>query len=242
MKKILTSLFLLQSLITLGQDTTFYDNDWNKVKAIQHATYYQIVLGNQADTNRATEKVYFRSGQIKRQVDFSVYKDRKQDGKFKEWFESGQIRKDIDYKEDKKNGQLLTYWENGKLKRVDKYKDDKLIEGKCMNSDGTETTHFEYQIAPEFPGGRNKLFQYLGKEMKYPKQSRKNKDEGLVLVNFIVNKDGEISNIKIVQSVTAELAEEALRIVKEMPRWEPGMEDGEAVKVSYVLPIRVRLI
>ena len=240
-KNTLMILFLLSTLIAVGQDTIYLDYELNKVSSIKHASYYKTVLNEQADTNRATEIVYFISGQIKTLKSYSNYKDKKLDGKLKEWYENGQIRKDIDYKDGKKNGQLLTYWDNGKPKRIDTYENDKLIEGKCINSDGAETIHYDYVKIPEFPGGINELMQYLVIELKYPNKSRKKGIEGRVLVNFIVNKNGAISNIKIVQSVNDELDKEAIRVVKNMPKWEPGMEDGEAVRVAFNLPINFKL-
>ncbi len=233
--------FFLPALITLGQDTTFIDHDWNKAESIKNATYFKTVLYNEADPNRATETVYFKSGQIKTQKDYAVYKNRKLDGKLKEWFENGQIRKDIDYKDGKKNGQLFTYWANGKLKRADKYENDKLIEGKCMTSEGRDMSHYDYEKMPEFPGGVNALMQYVSKEIKYPKYANRSGIEGLVQVGFFVNKNGTISDIKIIQSVFNELDEEAMRIVRKMPKWQPGMEDGEAVKAAIILPIQFKL-
>jgi protein TonB len=175
------------------------------------------------------------------QKDYAVYRNRKRDGKLKEWFESGQIRKDIDYKNGKKNGQLFTYWANGKLKRADKYEDDKLIEGKCMTVEGKERSHYDYEKMPEFPGGINKLRQYLSKEIKYPKNANRAGIEGRVLVGFVVNENGTISDIKIIEKVFNELDEEAMRVVRKMPKWEPGMEDGEAEKFSFNLPIQFKL-
>jgi periplasmic protein TonB len=241
MKQIFTISFSLSAFIAYGQDTTFLDSDWNKVKSKQYATYFKIVSPNQADTNRVTETVYFRSGQVKTQKDYAVYKSRKLDGKLKEWFESGQIHKDIDYKDGKKDGQLFTYWDNGKLKRADKYENDRLIEGKCMTADGRDISHYDYEKLPQFPGGINALRNYLSKELKYPKDSRRAGIEGRVLVGFIVNKDGAITDIKVVQSVSDELDQEALRVVKKMVKWEPGTEDDEAVKVAFRLPVQFQL-
>lgn len=136
---------------------------------------------------------------------------------------------------------MLTYWENGKPKRIDRYEYDKLIEGKCLNADGKEIKFYDYEKMPEFPGGLNELMQYLIKEIKYPDRARKKGVEGRVLVGFIVNKTGILSDIKIVQSVSDELDEEAIRVIKKMPKWEPGMQDGEAVRVSFMLPIKFRL-
>lgn len=241
MKKNFTLTFFLLTIITWGQDTIYYDYDWNKVSSFKYTTYYQIVQHDKADTNRVTEKIYFKSGQIKTEKSYAVYKDRKLDGKLKEWYESGQLRKDIDYKSGKLNGRLLTYWDNGKPKRIDRYENDKLIEGKCMNFDGIATIHYDYEKRPEFPGGTNELMQHLVKELKYPNKSRKEEIEGRVLVGFIVNKNGTISDIKIIQSVNKQLDEEAIRVVKKMPKWEPGMQDGEAVRVTFNLPIEYQL-
>jgi protein TonB len=94
---------------------------------------------------------------------------------------------------------------------------------------------------PEFKGGEEELFKYLGKELKYPKVARRNEVEGTVKVNFVVNKDGSVSDIKIVQSVSKELDDEAIRVIKKMPKWTPGKQDGEAVRVSYNLPFKYRL-
>ena len=236
-KKTLIILFLLPTLMIFGQDTTYYDYEWNKVSSIKLASYYKIVLLEQADTNTAIETVYFKSGQIKSHKEYSNYNDKKLDGKLNEWYENGQIRKDIDFKYGKKSGKLLTYWNNGNPKRIDVYENDKLIEGKCINSDGIEAIHYDYEKMAEFPGGINEFMQYVAKETKYPNKSRKKGIEGRVLVGFMVNKNGTISDIKIVQSVNKELDEEAIRVVRNMPKWEPGMEDGEAVGVSINLPI-----
>jgi protein TonB len=231
----------MSSLFTIGQDTTYFDNNLKKANSIKDASYYKVVLRQQPDTNQAIETFYFKSGKIKSQKSYTNYKDKKIEGKAKEWYESGQIRKNIDYKEGKKNGQLLTFWDNGNPKRIDTYKNDSLIEGKCMNPDGTKTTYYDYEKLPEFPGGKNELRQYLSKEIKYPKKSRKEDVEGRVLVYYIVNENGTISDIKIAQGVNDELDKEAIRVVKNMPNWEPGMQDGEAVKIGFYLPILFRL-
>ena len=237
----LPTLFLLSTLMAFGQDTTYLDADWNKLISIKNSSYFKIVIHDQVDTSRVTEKVYFTSGQIKTYKNYSNYKDKKLDGKLKEWYENGQLHKDMDYKAGKKNGKLLTYWDNGKAKRIDLYENDKLIEGKCLNSDGIEAIHYDYEKMPEFPGGINELMQYLVKETKYPNKSRRKGVEGRVLVNFIVNRNGAISDIRIVESVNDELDQEAMRVVRRMPKWEPGMEDGEAVRFALNLPIKFRL-
>lgn len=241
MKKILTLTFFLLTVVTWGEDTIYFDYDWNKVSSFKYTTYYEIAQYDKADTNRATERIYFKSGQIKTEKSYSDYKDKKVDGKLKEWYETGQLRRDIDFKSGKLNGQFLTYWDNGKPKRIDRYENNKLIEGKCFNFDGVATTYYDYVKKPEFPGGMNELMEHLGKELKYPNKARKEEIEGRVLVGFIVNKDGNISDIKIIQGLNKQLDEEAIRVVKKMPKWKPGMQDGEAVRTAFNLPIEYLL-
>jgi periplasmic protein TonB len=110
-----------------------------------------------------------------------------------------------------------------------------------MTSEGMDMIHYDYEKMPEFHGGINSLIQHLRKEIKYPKHANRAGIEGRVLVGFVVNKNGIISDVKIIESVFNELDKEALRVVKKMPKWEPGMEDGETIRVSYHLPIQFKL-
>ncbi|MBQ6761079.1 MAG: energy transducer TonB [Prevotella sp.] len=94
---------------------------------------------------------------------------------------------------------------------------------------------------PSFPGGYQALFDYLDKNIKYPAKAVKNKIQGRVIVQFIVDEKGNLSDIKVVKSVEPYLNAEAVRVVKSMPRWNPGMQNGKAVKVRYTLPVTFRL-
>lgn len=94
---------------------------------------------------------------------------------------------------------------------------------------------------PEFKGGKEKLVEYISNNVKYPKTSRKDKVEGKVLVSFIVAADGTIVEAKILKGVRHDLDNEALRVVRKMPKWEPGKQHGKAIQVSYTLPINFRL-
>ncbi len=93
------------------------------------------------------------------------------------------------------------------------------------------------EVNPEFPGGLTAMSNFITKHIKYPKHELKNEIQGRVLVGFIVMPDGSIDDVKIVRSVTTALDNEAMRVVKSMPKWKPGMQNGQAVKVKYVLPI-----
>ena len=94
---------------------------------------------------------------------------------------------------------------------------------------------------PEFPGGSNALFEYLAKNIRYPKAAQDAKQQGRVIVTFVVMKDGSIGKTKVVKSVSPALDEEALRCVNSMPKWNPGMQNGQAVNVKYTVPISFAL-
>jgi TonB family protein len=163
------------------------------------------------------------------------------DGRYREYYDNGQLRIDANYVMGKIEGKVVTYWENGQLKRSDLYQEGKYLKGTCYNKQGKPIPHFDYEKAPEFPGGERMMMAYMGSEIKYPKKARKNNIQGLEEIAFTVKKDGSISNIRIVQSVDPELAHEAIKMIKGMPRWKPGMRDGETTNFDYVLPVRFKL-
>lgn len=96
-------------------------------------------------------------------------------------------------------------------------------------------------LMPKFPGGNKTLMLYLSKNIKYPAECEEKNIQGRVIVQFNVEKNGEIDNIRIVKSVHPLLDLEAVRVVKKMPRWEPGHRDGKPISVRYTLPITFRL-
>ena len=94
---------------------------------------------------------------------------------------------------------------------------------------------------PQFPGGMASLGSWLGDNIKYPKDAHEARQEGRVIARFIVEKDGSISNVEIIRSVFPSLDAEAVRIVQSMPKWNPGMQNGENVRVKYTIPISFKL-
>jgi len=93
----------------------------------------------------------------------------------------------------------------------------------------------------EFPGGINKMMQFISSNFKYPEIDKENGIEGRVYVSFIVEKDGTVSTVEILKSVSKALDAEAIRVVKLMPNWTPGTQNGNPVRVSFHLPILAKL-
>ena len=91
---------------------------------------------------------------------------------------------------------------------------------------------------PEFPGGMEALNTYIRNNIRYPQEAQKAGIQGRVIIQFIVSKDGSITDAEVVESVDPQLDAEGLRLIKNMPRWKPGMRKGQAIRVKQTLPIR----
>lgn len=109
------------------------------------------------------------------------------------------------------------------------------------DGDGQQVFQFVEQM-PSFPGGESALMKYLSKHINYPSRARENNIQGTVVVQFVVNTDGTIVDVTTVgRKKGGGLEEEAIRVVKGMPKWTPGKQNGRAVRVQYSLPIRFTL-
>ena len=94
---------------------------------------------------------------------------------------------------------------------------------------------------PSFPGGNAALMSYLNSNTKYPVVAQENGVQGRVIISFVVERDGSISDVKVARSVDPSLDREAQRVVKSMPRWTPGKQNGQTVRVKYTVPVVFRL-
>jgi len=96
---------------------------------------------------------------------------------------------------------------------------------------------FIVEEMPEFPGGELALRKYIANAIKYPVIAQENGIQGKVYVTFVVDRDGSISNARVARGVDPSLDKEALRVVKDLPKWKPGKQRGKPVRVSYTVPI-----
>ena len=113
---------------------------------------------------------------------------------------------------------------------------------KASNSEPQEKVIFQVvEEMPQFPGGMGEAMKFLAKNMKYPVAAQQAKIEGRVIVQFVVEKDGSVSDVKVMRGVNSELDAEAIRVVSMMPKWIPGKQRGKAVAVKYTMPIMFRL-
>lgn len=94
---------------------------------------------------------------------------------------------------------------------------------------------------PEFPGGMKELLKFLQNNLKYPENAMKNNVQGRVIVQFVVEKDGTLTEFKVARSVDPDLDAEALRVLQTMPKWKPGMQRGKIVRVKFTVPVSFKL-
>ena len=101
-----------------------------------------------------------------------------------------------------------------------------------------------YQIAeemPEFPGGVEALMDYVGRNVKYPEEAKDKEIQGRVFVSFVIEKDGSVNEVKVLRGIGGGCDEEAVRVIKAMPKWTPGKQKGKPVRVNYQIPINFKL-
>lgn len=133
--------------------------------------------------------------------------------------------------------QLTSYYPGGKLKRIEKYQDLEAF-GKCYNEKGDEIafTPFSTKPSPSFL-----IQEYLQNNLQYPVEARSRNVEGKVIVQFAVNEDGSIGEVKLMKGIGWGCDEEAIRVVSKMPLWEPGALDDKKIKIYLSQPISFKL-
>jgi TonB family protein len=119
---------------------------------------------------------------------------------------------------------------------ISEYKNGKIISSSNLYKSGRRT-YFSVEQSPEFPGGLKELYAFLGNNIVYPKLARQNGTKGRVIVQFVVQKDGALTNIKVVRGIGDGCDEEVLRVMKLSPLWKPGMQNGKTVDVAYTVPV-----
>ena len=94
---------------------------------------------------------------------------------------------------------------------------------------------------PEFPGGQAALLKWIGDHIKYPAIAEENGIQGRVVCTFVVERDGSVTDVQVARSIDPSLDKEAIRVLKQMPRWNPGKQNGSSVRVKYTVPVTFRL-
>ena len=120
-------------------------------------------------------------------------------------------------------------------------RDEVVVEKKEPVKEEKEVMFTSVEQMPQFPGGETALMKYLQSHMQYPQMAAENNIQGNVVIQFVVKKDGAVSEVKVARSVNKDLDREAVRVVKSLPKFTPGRQNGQPVAVWYTLPVRFKL-
>ena len=128
------------------------------------------------------------------------------------------------------------YVKNGKKEVVGVF-----VKAKEPADESAEGAFDVVEQMPQFPGGSIELMKFLNENVKYPEAAEETGTQGRVVAQFVVEADGSISNVKVLKKVSDEIDAEAVRVIKAMPKWKPGMQKGQPVRVKYTIPVTFRL-
>lgn len=165
--------------------------------------------------------------------------------KFIKCYETGAVSKDTSDNQNLKNQTKNNRTDTTKIINMC-YKAVSQVVTECYEvvmpkKDDTLTPYSVVEQMPEFPGGEDSLRIFIRRTIKYPDLARESSVEGTVYINFIIEKDGSVSNPKILRGIGSGCDEEAIRVIKLMPKWIPGKQYGKTVRVQYNLPIKFKL-
>ncbi|MBC9813636.1 energy transducer TonB [Crocinitomicaceae bacterium CZZ-1] len=266
----LFTIAILLSLNGYGQNSadTLFLNEYNKQTSVKDSIhYYQIIdeikngvyfvkryttsdvlimTGGYTSFDPEVIKegefvYYYESGSVKAN---EHYKNNQQEGKEYNYYESGKLKLEANYVDGEYHGLFKTYYENGNVKREDKYTNGKLKKGKCYSDEGKKINYYSYYIEAEYPGGMDEMMDYLAQETKYPLKMVEIGSQTRFSISFCVDIDGSTTGIKLKKNqgeIHPLFVEEAVRVIQNMPKWKPGLIDGEPVKSYFNLPFTFKL-
>ena len=145
-----------------------------------------------------------------------------------------------------KNGKRDSLWKgidkNLDITYTENYKDGVMISGTSMGKDGNPVAYTKSRaVPPQFKGGLDAFGQYLGRNINYPDDARQNNVQGRVILSFVVEKNGKVTEVKVSKSVSPSIDAEAVRVLQNSPAWAPGTEYGRKVRVAYSVPVNFSL-
>ena len=151
------------------------------------------------------------------------------------------VEEEGDVKNGKRNGIWKGTLNKSKIFFTEEYADGKFIKGTNTDESGNTKNYTVKEALPTFKGGERAFGNYLSQNIRYPPGARDRNAQGRVILGFVIEKDGSIKDIKILQAVDPELDAEAVRVIRESPQWNPGIQHGVPVRVAYTMPINFTL-
>lgn len=237
--------FATATLSTIAQQLTV-TKYWNKngdSTGKDNAFNYSVITYTDATKALYTTKYYSIDGHLHSEISYrDTGKNWIYEGNYLTYHDNGKSKITASYIKNKLNGELTTWHANGQIKRKDVYELDSMIAGHCYTSTGKDTAWFPFKISFSYGKGMKEISSFISTNIKYPKSAKRNEIEGQVRIQFVIQKDGSLTNEKIRKSVSEEIDKEAMRVFRLIPaRWKPALIDGEPTRGYGILPIAFKL-
>jgi TonB family protein len=266
MKITASIIFVLFSFFLSAQavkDTLYYDQDWKKASAKDY-TFYRIVTPKE---DKLMVEDHYKSGHIQMIGAYTslelleiadghflyfsdrgvntrdeYYKAGLLEGEYLNYDTAGHLTLKMYFKNDKWDGRRTAYYASGKVYRDEIYKEGKFESGHVLDEKGKEIPFYPIEEVPAFPGGDTAMALFVKTHLIYPESARSLRIEGTVRVKFIVGVDGKVEEVSVVKSDDLQLNDAAKDVVRKLPAFKPGRQEGKTVRASFVLPITFRLV
>jgi protein TonB len=240
MKNVLwATLLLILSTSCFAQIDTIYFNKYFRKASKQEHEYYGWLI---PEGGKYKREIYYPSGALKL-TSYCLDKDtpHKSDGLSLEYDSIGKLYLQQSFSNGKLNGELIKYYSSGKVRRREVYEMDSMRSGHCFDTAGGEVPYFPAMVLPHYPGGDSKLFKLIKKHIVYPPRARAREIEGRVVVGFVVDENGNITDIVVKRSTNPLFDQSAVDAVSKLKPFTPGKIEGERAKIPMVLPINFKL-
>lgn len=224
-------------------DTIFFTADWKEISRAD-ASFYRT-FKQQGDTYQIFD--HYKNGQLQMTAFSKDVHKLNKSGETVYYNNNGSIESKGFHKDNNPSGHWTWYYyKAGKDSSIADYNADgtKTYTHMCASCqvDGNNDVYTIVEEMPDYPGGINALMYYIQKNINYPIFARNNNIGGKVTIKFVITKTGELDDIQVIKSAgLAEFDQEAVRVVKSMPKWKPGKQGGDPVNVYFNLPINYSL-
>lgn len=208
-------------------DTLWFNSKWEP-SSKEGSTYHRTIQ----KTSRAYLVTdFFNTGETQMSGNYTSLDPQVREGLFKWWYKDGKKRSEILYRDNV--AQKETHWDtNGKI--TDQYE---VVTADHIENGKSVTEKVSIEVMPMFEGGMPAVYKYVGDHFNYPSELEKDRPHGKVVVQFTVNKKGRVVDVVVLQGLHPLLDQEAVRVIKSMPNWKAGIQNGEPVNVKMKLPI-----
>ncbi len=244
MKTLSSLVFFLSSITGFSQgDTIFFNAQWVVCEKID-VEYFRIT--EKTENGFVVKDMYWKSCSPQMIANCKSWNPVVKNGPCTYYFPSGKKDTEGNYVDDKKIGTWIEWTKDGKDSTITQYLKNgtltKIRESKTVEKENTDAIML-IESLPEYPGGQAAMSEFLKKNIEYPKYARDHGITGKCFVNFVIDIDGSVTDVRVQKGVEGCVPcdEAAVRVVKMMPAWTAGKQNGKYVKVQYTLPISFTL-